>query len=124
MKPTHTHELRSTIFRDYDFVKEQKQKYNLDIDLCYTETIIQGTPDECHAEVVRLAEEQGCGTGLLYNNGGYHIINMETERLNKIKEAGPEMLDALKEISNAVGKGIPMGDIQEMTMKAIKKATA
>ena len=93
MENKHTHELRLLRYRDY----EQKKSGN-NISLYYYEVLVQGTKEECHSEVVRRAEVEGCGTGLLYNNGGYHIVNLEEERLNILKEYAPEMLEVLVEI--------------------------
>lgn len=126
MKTTHTHELRLLHYRDYQFVID-KRKEGQDIEMFYHEVLIKGTKEECHNEVIKRAKEIGCGTGLLYNNGGYSIVDLEEERISKIKQVAPDLLEALQKIHKELTRdNFDIDDIDELitiSYIAIKKAT-
>lgn len=66
---------------------------------------------------------------LIYSEKSNSIIaelyGSENEEADaKLIASAPELLEALKEISNAIAVGLmPMGDVQEICVKAIKKGT-
>lgn len=140
-----THELRLLHYRDWEFVKAKREE-GIDMPLGYFEVLVQGTKEECHQEVVRLAEEQSVGTGLLYNNGGYRIVDLEEERIKVIEDNGVQLLEVLQELvdreisshnamnhhprkQKAERDGVDINDVTlipssvEKALEVIKKAT-
>lgn len=81
MNLPHTHELR-----------------HLNKGVLYTH--VKGTIDDCIDYLNEIATKRNCGIALLINNCGYEVVNLEKEKLNKIKEAAPELFEALKQLIN------------------------
>lgn len=80
----HTHELRLT---SYD--PNKKPHFS-------TQVLVRGTKEECYKRVEEIAEEEKVGKFFLLSNGGYRIVDLAEEKVKKAKEAGPELLEALK----------------------------
>lgn len=121
MSATHTHELRRTSFDENRIPMYQKHLH------------VCGTKNDCYEYLERIAKMCKCGVGLLLNNGGYEIVDLEEERVNKIKSAAPELLEALQEYVNNEERGIryankygiphQVSEKYRLAKAAIKKAT-
>lgn len=113
MSATHTHELRRTSFDENRIPMYQKHLH------------VCGTKNDCYEYLERIAKMFKCGVGLLLNNGGYEIVDLEEERVNKIKSAAPELLEVLQDIKHHCNfHGVHF--TQALNLKidiAIKKAT-
>lgn len=68
----------------------------------HSEVLYYGTKDECMANLSEIAKPRNVGVSYLLGNAGYSIVSLEEERINKIKAAAPELLEALKEAKFAI----------------------
>ena len=60
-----------------------------------TQTAFKGTYIECFKYVDEIAKLDGCGAGLLLQNGNYDIVDLEEEAKIRVKKAAPELLKRL-----------------------------
>ena len=84
---SHTHELRKTT-------------HKLAIGgIKYTSTVlVKGSNQECYEYLGKIAEEYKCGIGLLLNNGGYSVVDLDLEKIKRICDSGVQLLESLGEM--------------------------
>lgn len=68
----------------------------------HEEVVAAGNEPYVYKCISSIAKEKGVGVGLLLANGGYRIVELEHERLQKIQQHGPELLDALIHLVDSI----------------------
>lgn len=82
-----------------------KENYDYELRRGYgpdAEILLKGTLDEVNNRLSEIAQKNKCGVGLLVNNMGYVVVELERERQEKIRAAAPALFDALKNLAGCV----------------------
>ncbi len=69
----------------------------------HTQTVEHaGNEDSCWEYMRKQAKLADCGVGLLMNNGGYRVVDLQQERKELLEKAAPDMLNLLAEYKVAL----------------------
>ncbi len=93
----------------------------------HVEILCSGTEQECTKFLEKEALDRGVGPSFLTGNGGYRFVDLEEEKLQKARAAGPDLLLALETAEQTLSQ-LNINAVCDNTLllvrNAIKKATA